>query len=99
MLPKDYLATADKKEDTAITKPLLKEESKTGEKTSSQRKKSVVGDPIVLFIKLKRKMCRKIRSRSPYHKPQTTSQKAQYTKHDQDETAVGGRDGKVEYKI
>ena len=55
----------------------------------------MVGDPIVPFIKLKRKMG-KISSRSPYlnHKPKGT-----HTKHNQNETTVGGRDGKVEYKI
>ena len=30
VLPKDYLATEDKKEDVAIAKPPLKEESKMG---------------------------------------------------------------------
>ena len=35
LLPKDYLVTEDKKEDTTIAKPPLKEESKTGEQASS----------------------------------------------------------------
>ena len=70
VLPKDYLATEDKKENATIAKPPLKEESKKGEQTSSQKKKSVVGDLIVLFVKPKRKMG-KISSRDPYlnHKP------------------------------
>ena len=37
VLPKDYLVTEDKKEDTTIAKPPLKENSKTGEQTSSQK--------------------------------------------------------------
>ena len=36
MLPKDYLATEDKKEDATVEKPPLKEESKMREQTSSQ---------------------------------------------------------------
>ena len=71
VLSKDYLAIEDKKEDATVAKPPLKEESKTGEQTvPARRKKSVVGDPIFLFVKLKGKMG-KISSRSPYlnHKP------------------------------
>ena len=37
VLLKDYLVTEDKKEDATIAKPPLKEESKTGEQTSSQK--------------------------------------------------------------
>ena len=37
VLPKDYLVTEDKKEDATMAKPPLKEESKMGEQTSSQK--------------------------------------------------------------
>ena len=37
VLPKDYLAIEDKKEDATIAKPPLIEVSKTGEQTSSQK--------------------------------------------------------------
>ena len=37
VLPKDYLVMEDKKEDTTIAKPPLKEEAKMGEQTSSQK--------------------------------------------------------------
>ena len=37
VLPKDYLAIEDKKEDANIAKPPLKEESKMGELTSNQK--------------------------------------------------------------
>ena len=70
VLPKGYLATEDKKEDATIAKPPLKEESKMGEQTFSQKDEKCGRDPIVLSVKLKRKMG-KISSRSPYlnHKP------------------------------
>ena len=56
VLPKDYLAIEDEKEDATIAKPLLKEESKMGEMNfQARRKKSVVGDPIVLFCKAQKK--------------------------------------------
>ena len=37
VLPKDYLATEDKKNDATIAKPPLKEELKMGEQTYSQK--------------------------------------------------------------
>ena len=37
VLPKDYLAIEDKKEDGTIAKPPLEDESKMGEQTSSQK--------------------------------------------------------------
>ena len=75
-LPKGYLAIEDKKEDTTIVKPPLVEESKMENKLPVRRKKSVVGDLIVPFLKLKRRRLifpinKSISSRSPYpyHKP------------------------------
>ena len=55
-IPKDYLAIEDKKEDATVANPPLIEESKTGGQTSSQKEENVVGDLIVPFVKLKRKM-------------------------------------------
>ena len=55
VLPKDYVAIEDKKEDPNTAKPPLKEESKMGEIASSQKEESVVGDPIVLFCKAQKK--------------------------------------------
>ena len=71
VLPKDYLAIEDKKEDATVAKPpLIDRNPKWESKLPARRKKSVVGDLIVPFVKLKRKM-EKISSRSPYlnHKP------------------------------
>ena len=51
MLPKDYLATEDKKEDTTIAKPPLKEESKTGEQTPSQKEEKYGWGPNCPFCK------------------------------------------------
>ena len=71
LLPKDYLVTENKKEDTTIDipKPPLKEEAKMGEQASNQKEET--GNPIVLFVKPKRKMGKINSSRSPYqsHKP------------------------------
>ena len=51
VLPKDYLAIEDKKEDANVAKPPLIEESKI-ERANFQPegRKSVVGDPIVPFV-------------------------------------------------
>ena len=75
-IPKDYLAIEDKKEDAAAAKPPPVEESKMGEQTSTRKEESVAGDPIVPFVKLKRRRLifpinKRISSRSPYlnHKP------------------------------
>ena len=56
VLLKDYLAMEGKKEDATVTKPPPKEEPKTGEQTSNQKKKNVVGNLIAPFVKPKRKM-------------------------------------------
>ena len=70
VLPKDYLVTEDKKEDTTIAKPPLKEESKMGEQTSSYKEEKCGWEPDCPFSKAQR-MMGKISSRSPYlnHKP------------------------------
>ena len=55
VLPKDYLATEDKKEDTTIAKPLLKEESKMGGLTSNQKEKKCGWGPDCPFCKAQKK--------------------------------------------
>ena len=57
LLPKDYLVTENKKEDTTIdtAKPPLKEESKMEEKASSQKGEKCGWDPDCPFCKAKKK--------------------------------------------
>ena len=55
VLPKDYLATEDKKEDTIAAKPPLKEESKMGEQTSSQKEEKCGWGPNCPFCKAQKK--------------------------------------------
>ena len=55
VLPKDYLATEDKKEDATIAKPPLKEESKMGEQTSSQKEEKCGWGPNCPFCKAQKK--------------------------------------------
>ena len=55
VLPKDYLATEDKKEDATIAKPLLKEESKMEEQTSSQKEEKCGWGPDCPFYKAQKK--------------------------------------------
>ena len=55
VLPKDSLATEDKKEDATITKPPLKEESKMGEQTSSQKEEKCGWGPNCPFCKAQKK--------------------------------------------
>ena len=55
VLPKDYLATEDKKEDTTIAKPPLKEESKMGEQTFSQKEEKCGLGPDCPFCKAQKK--------------------------------------------
>ena len=55
VLPKDYLAIEDKKEDATIAKPPLKEESKTGEQTSSQKEEKCGWGPNCPFCKAQKK--------------------------------------------
>ena len=56
VLAKDYLAIEGKKEDATVAKPPPKEEHKMGEQTSNQKEENVVGDPIALSVRPKRKM-------------------------------------------
>ena len=55
VLPKDYLATEDKKEDATIAKPPLKEECKMGEQTSSQKEEKCGWGPDCPFCKAQKK--------------------------------------------
>ena len=55
LLPKDYLATENKKEDATITKPPLKEESKMGEQASSQKEEKCGWGPNYPFCKAQKK--------------------------------------------
>ena len=55
VLPKDYLAIEDKKEDATITKPPLKEESKMGEQTSCQKEEKCGWGPNCPFCKAEKK--------------------------------------------
>ena len=54
VLPKDYLATEDKKEDATV-KPPLKEESKMGEQTSSQKEEKCGWGPNCPFCQAQKK--------------------------------------------
>ena len=55
VLPKDYLAIEDKKEDATIAKPPLIEESKMGEQTSSQKEEKCGWGPNCPFCKAQKK--------------------------------------------
>ena len=55
MIPKDYLAIEDKKEDATIAKPPLVEESKMGEQTSSQKEEKCGWGPNCPFCKAQKK--------------------------------------------
>ena len=55
VLPKDYLATEDKKEDATVAKPPLKEESKMAEQTSSQKEEKCGWGPDCPFCKAQKK--------------------------------------------
>ena len=55
VLPKDYLVTEDKKEDATVAKPPLKEESKMGEQTSSQKEERCGWGPNCPFCKAQKK--------------------------------------------
>ena len=55
MIPKDYLAIEDKKEDATIAKPPLIEESKMREQTSSQKEEKCGWGPNCPFCKAQRK--------------------------------------------
>ena len=55
VLPKDFLAIEDKKEDTTITKPPPKEEPKMGEQTSNQKEEKCGWGPNCPFCKARKK--------------------------------------------
>ena len=55
VLSKDYLATEYKKEDATVAKPPLKEESKMGEQTSSQKEEKCGWGPSCPFCKAQKK--------------------------------------------
>ena len=55
VLPKDYLAIEDKKEDATIAKPPLIEESKMGEQTSSQKEEKCGSGSDCPFCKAQKK--------------------------------------------
>ena len=55
VLPKDYLAIEDKKEDATVAKPPLKEEPKTGEQTSNQKEEKCGWGPDCPFCKAQKK--------------------------------------------
>ena len=69
VLPKDYLATEDKKEDTTVTKPPLKEESKIGEQTSNQKEERCGWGPNCPFCKAQKKD-QEDQQQKPLPKPQ-----------------------------
>ena len=74
LLPKDYLVTENKKEDTAIdtAKPPLKEEPKMESQATSQKKRNVAGALTLPFASPKRKKGKTNSNRNPYqsHKPE-----------------------------
>ena len=55
MIPKDYLAIEDKKEDATVAKPPPVEESKMGEQTSSQKEEKCGWGPNCPFCKAQQK--------------------------------------------
>ena len=55
VLPKDYMAIEDKKEDATVTKPPLIEESKMGEQASSQKEEKCGWGPDCPFCKAQKK--------------------------------------------
>ena len=68
LLPKDYLVTENKKEDTTIdtAKPPLKEEPKMEEQAPARRKRNVAGAQTVPFANPKRKKGKTNSNRNPY---------------------------------
>ena len=74
LLPKHYLVTENKKEDTTIatTKPPLKEEPKTEEQATSQKEEKCGWGPDCPFCKSQKKGGETNSNRNPYqsHKPE-----------------------------
>ena len=96
VLPKDYLVIEDKEEDATIAKPPLKEESRMGEQTSSQKEEKCGWGPDCPFWKAQKKDGED-QQQKPLPKPQPKGPNT--LSMNQDETTVGRRNGKVEYKI
>ena len=76
MIPKDYLAIEYKKEDAAVAKPPLVEESKMGEQTSSQKDEKCCWGPDCPFCKAQKKDAdlphqQEDQQQKPLPKPQT----------------------------
>ena len=69
VLPKDYLAIEDKKEDATVAKPPLIEESKMVEQTSSQKEEKCGWRPNCPFGKVQKKDGDD-QQQKPLHKPQ-----------------------------
>ena len=72
LLPKDYLVTENKKEDTTIdtAKPSLKEESKMGAQASSQKEEKCGWGPNCPFFKAQKKNGEDQQQQNPLPKPQ-----------------------------
>ena len=72
LLPKDYLVTENKKEDTTIDtpKPPLKEEAKMGEQASSQKEEKCGRGPNCPFCKAQKKDGEDQQQQKPLPKPQ-----------------------------
>ena len=72
LLPKDYLVTENKKEDTTIdtAKPPLKVESKTEEQATSQKEEKCCWGPDCPFCKSQKKVGEDQQQQKPLPKPQ-----------------------------
>ena len=72
LLPKDYLVTENKKEDTTVasTKPPLKEEANMEEQTSSQKEEKCGWGPNCPFCKIQKKEGEDQQQQKPFPKPQ-----------------------------
>ena len=96
VLPKDYLAIEDKKEDTTVAKPPLIEECKMGEQTSGQKEEKCSWQPNCPFCKAQKKdgedQQQKLLSKPQAKRPDTlniTKTRQQWEE----------ENGKIEYKI
>ena len=99
LLPKDYLVTENKKEDTTIdtAKPPLKEEPKMEEQATSQKEEKCGRGPNRPFCKFKKKEGENQQQQKPLPKPQASRPDAlSLTK---TKKTVGSRSGKVKLKI
>ena len=96
VLPKDYLATEDKRGDATVVKPPLKEESKMGEQTSCQKEEKCGWGPDCPFCKAQKKDGED-QQQKPLPKPQ--AKRPDMLSMAKTKTTVGRGDGKVEHKI